>query len=349
MGQASGDDLMRPLVDWRRLLQDEGVYFIERGPNVKRGEINIKCPFCGTADPSQHMGLNLETGWWSCWRNRRQHSGKSPVRLLVALLRIPYWKAREIAGLEADYVDPDGFSALASRLLGRSIDVKEGKDSSPRFLDYPESFQPVSAAVRCRHYWDYLERRGFTFISELIELYDLQCDPMGEWRGRVILPYEIDRHLVAWTGRAIADASIRYKDLADDQCVIAPKHTLFNYDCIAKGGRVLVIAEGPFDALKIDFYGESMQVRSVALSTATVSDDQAFMLEEAVDQFDRIYLMMDNASQLGIVDSLRLRSDLGFIPGIKTLAVPFGLKDAGELSPRQALEWTELISKEDPR
>jgi hypothetical protein len=68
---------MRPL-DWRQLLTDNRVPFIERGPNVKRGEINIRCPFCGSADPSYHMGLNLDSGWWSCWRNKDQHSGKSP-------------------------------------------------------------------------------------------------------------------------------------------------------------------------------------------------------------------------------------------------------------------------------
>ena len=338
---------MRPLVDWRRLLQDEGIPFIERGPNVKRGEINIRCPFCGSSDPSQHMGLNLETGWWSCWRNRRQHSGKSPLRLLVALLGIPYWKAREIAGLEADYVDPDGFSALASRLLGASKDVREGKDIAPRFLSVPESFQPVAPKpLRALPYWRYLQGRGFDLmLPELIKLYGLQCDPLGDWRGRVILPYEIDRHLVAWTGRAITDAQIRYKDLAEDECVLAPKHTLYNYDAISEGGRCLIIVEGPFDALKLDFYGRSVGVRAVALSTSSISDDQAFMLEEAVDQFDEIFLMGDNATELGIVDSMRLRADLGFIPGIRVLAVPFRLKDAGELTSDQALDFTYQLSE----
>ena len=35
---------MRPF-DWRTLLLQRRIHFIERGPNVKRGEINIRCPW----------------------------------------------------------------------------------------------------------------------------------------------------------------------------------------------------------------------------------------------------------------------------------------------------------------
>lgn len=335
---------MRPPVDWRRLLTDEGVPFIERGPNVKRGELNIKCPFCGSADPSFHMGLNLENGWWACWRQRKAHSGKSPLRLLMALLRVPFWKAREIAGLGEDYSDPDGFDAVAARLLGR-VKAEEGVPAGrDRFLAFPREFAPL-LGPSAQRYRRYLEGRGFDFIDDLEEMYDLQHATSGEWRDRVIIPYQIGGRMVTWTGRAIAKASLRYRDLSIDESVIPPKHTLYNYDCIADGGSVLVIVEGPIDALKVDYYGRAVGVRAVALSTNSLSEDQTYMLQEAEGQFERIVAMMDNASALGIIDSMKLRQELAFIRGLEMVPVPYGLKDAGELSPSQALAWTDDLAQ----
>jgi hypothetical protein len=333
---------MRPL-DWRGLLDEHRIPFIERGANVKRGEVNIRCPFCGSADPSQHMGLNLDTGWYSCWRNRRAHSGKSPLRLLMALLHVPYWKAREIAGLGEDFVDPDGFTALAARVLGRQKTEEGQTHQVSRFLAFPREFEPLLGR-RARRHLDYLDGRGFAFPEDLAETHGLRFASTGDWRDRVILPYEIDRDLVAWTGRAIARSTIRYRDLSRDECLVPPKETLFNYDCIALGGRVLIIVEGPLDALKIDHYGAEVGVRAVALSTNSVSDEQAYMLEEAEDQFDYKFVMMDMASGLGLVDSMRMRQELAFIRDLRITRVPYGLKDAGEMSPKQAIRWTDAIA-----
>lgn len=334
----------RPSVDWRRLLTDEGIPFIERGPNVSRGEINIKCPMCGNADPSFHMGLNLDTGWWSCWRNRHQHSGKSPLRLLMSLLHVPYWKARELAGLGEDYLDPEGFTALAARLLREQKDSGAVSPAADRFLSFPREFAPLLGPSARRHR-AYLESRGFDFIDDLEESYDLQHAPSGDWAHRVIIPYQIDGQMVTWTGRAIAPASIRYRDLSVDESLVAPKHTLYNYDCIAEGGEALFIVEGPVDALKLDFYGRAVGVRAVAISTNSVSDEQAYMLQEAEGQFEHKFVMMDQVSVLSLTDGMRLRQELAFISGLRAVPVPFGLKDAGELSPIQAIEFTNRAAQ----
>lgn len=336
---------MSRTVDWRLLLSENHITFIDRGANVKRGEINIKCPFCGSADPSFHMGLNLENGWWACWRQRKAHSGKSPLRLLMALLHVPYWKAREIAGLSEDFIDPDGFNAVAARILAR---FKPGEALSPatdRFLSFPREFAPLLGPSARRHR-AYLESRGFDFIDDLEEQYDLQHATSGEWRDRVVIPFQIDGQLVTWTARAIAPATIRYRDLSVDESLVPPKETLYNYDCIAAGGKVLVIVEGPIDALKIDYYGRAVGVRAVGLSTNSLSDDQKFMLQEAEGQFDWMLAMMDNASTTDIIDSMKLRSELAFIKGLGISKVPFGLKDAGALSASQVIQWTDQLTTE---
>lgn len=327
--------------DWPDLLKREGIPFIEKGPNVKRGEINIRCPFCGSADPSYHMGLNLGTGWWSCWRNRVAHSGKSPVRLIMRLLGIPYWLARKTAGLGEDYVDPEGFDAAAARLLGRETGTARPEELRREFLHHDRYAVPITDRIATRRAWNYLYERGFEErdIDRLVEDYDLRTARDGHFAGRVIMPYYLEGKLVAWTGRAIGTSNTRYRDLDRESCLVQPKETLYNHDCVITGGEVLVIQEGPFDALKIDFYGKAYGVRSVALSTNSVSDEQAAMLSAADDQFRRKLVMMDNATSLGFVDSMRLKQQLGFMHNIKAVKVPYGQKDGGALSATQARAW----------
>ncbi len=336
-------------IDWKRLLTEQRIPYIESGANVKRGELAIQCPFCGSADPSKHMGLNLETGWWSCWRNRSAHSGKSPLRLLMRLLGVPYGRAREIAGLGDDYVDPEGFDAVAARVMGRNKDIRP-EQIERRFLDLDPGFKVITSNMRTRRHWNYLYTRGFTGGSEagedvdvLCELYDLRAGVSGEWADRLILPYYQDGKLVTWTARAISPATIRYRDLAIKHSLLAPKETLFNHDCINQGGRALVIVEGPIDALKIDFYGRLYGVRAVALSTNSIKDAQAFLLQDAADRFERTIVMMDNASSLGLIDSMRMKQALFFLNNVEALPVPDGAKDAGELSPKQVIRWAKAL------
>ncbi len=327
--------------DWQALLRQEGIAFIERGANVKRGEINVRCPFCGSADPSYHMGLNLTTGWWSCWRNRAGHSGKSPLRLIMKLLSVPYWQARKLAGLGEEYVDPEGFNAAAARFLRNEGGTASPAEVRREFLQHDKNAVLIEDRISTRRAWNYLYTRGFEDrdIADLVQFYDLRTARHGHYAERIIMPYYVDQELVAWTARAIGQSEIRYKDLPRDMCLIPPKETLYNHDCIIDGGRVLVIQEGPFDALKIDFYGRSFGIRSVALSTNSVSDEQASMLAAADDQFDLKLVMMDNATSLGLVDSMRLKQELGFLHNIRVAKVPFDKKDSGGLTARQVLEW----------
>lgn len=342
---------MRAL-DWARLLTEHRVPYVSAGANVKRGEINIRCPFCGTADPSHHMGLELETGWWSCWRNRAQHSGKSPIRLIMKLLRVPYGRAREIAGLGDDFVDPEGFDALAARLMGRGEIAANKQEVQRRFLDLDPNFLPILRKIPTRRFWEYLcDSRGFDGASALGEdvdvlcrQYGLRCALTGEFQDRVILPYIMDGELVTWSGRAVSESRYRYKDLDLDACLCPPKETLFNHDAIYRGGKALVLVEGPIDVLKIDFYGKPWGVRAVGMSTNSLSEEQVFLLQAAEDHFDQLLVMADNASVLGIADSMRLKQELSFFRRVGITGVPDGAKDAGALKPRQLIEWARALA-----
>lgn len=337
---------MRAL-DWRAVLGEHGVPFIERGPNVKRGELNIRCPFCGAADPSFHMGLNLDNGWWACWRNN-EHRGKSPLRLLVQLLHIPYFRARQIAGLGEDYVDPDGFDAVAARIMGRD-GLEKVEHVRREFLKLPREVVPIEPRGPSRRAWEYLKwERGFSTagIEDLVDEYGLCTAYHGEWKDRVLLPYHVDGELVAWTGRAITKtATIRYKDLSLDECLVPIKHTLYNHDAMIGGGLALVVVEGPVDALKLDLYGRPHGVRAVALSTNSISPDQLYLLEAASFVFQRLVVMMDNKGDFGIVDSMRMKQHLSSIQRLTLRQVPFGAGDAGELTPTQSYNWAQDLAR----
>lgn len=352
---------MARVFDWERLLRERRIPHIDSGPNVKRGELAIRCPFCGSADPSMHMGLNLETGWYSCWRNRAQHSGKSPLRLLMKLLHVSYGQAREIAGLGDDYVDPEGFDAMAAKLMQRDQNEGRKEQVQRRILDLDPGFAIIEPRGRTRSHFDYLvEERGFYEpgdIARLGRVYgvcaglrELSGNPrpgesMQNFSHRVILPYYQDGDLVTWTGRAIGPSKFRYLDLKVDDSILAPKETLYNHDAMyARGPRkALVLVEGPFDALKLDFYGRAAGVRAVALSTNSVKPAQGFLLQAAADLFPNVLVMMDNANALDIVDSMRLAQELAFIPQLRFVKVPNGAKDPGALRAADIRDWSHSL------
>lgn len=337
------------VIDWERVLKEHRIPYAESGANIKRGEIGIRCPFCGSADPSMHMGLSRETGWWSCWRNRAQHSGKSPLRLLMRLLGIPYGRAREIAGLGDDYVDPEGFDAMAAKLMGRDQTTGRNEETKRRHLLLDPEFRAIEEGGRTRRHFNYLvEARGFDAddVEALGRQYGICAGVSDVYADRIVLPYFQDSDLVTWTARAIGPAKIRYRDLEIALSLLPPKMTLFNHDCMLQGGKVLVLQEGPLDALKVDFYGRPFGVRSVALSTNSIQAAQAYLLQAAIGKFDCIAVMLDNASVLGIFDSMRMRQELSFLPNVKTIPVPFGAKDGAELTPSKIRRWARQLVQE---
>lgn len=344
---------MSTRIDWRQLLTERRVPFIEAGANVRRGELNVTCCWCGSSDPSKHLGISLETGWFSCWRNRREHSGKSPVRLLMKLLHVGHAEALQIAGLDPSYVDPDGFSAMAARLRQESVARDQPQIvEKAAHLVLDRAFRPLAPYGPARRHYNYLDNRWFD-PHQLADEYRVEAGTEGEWKDRVIFPYYENNELVTWTGRAIGPAEIRYKDLPlrqrDDYngplAVVPAKNTLFNHDAMSYGGRWLLVVEGPIDALKLDCYGKHFGVSAVALSTSSISDEQLARLDQHADKFDHVGIMMDMERNTHIVHSMRMKSQLASIhKSAHVVEVPFGRKDAGELKPHEVESFCEYIT-----
>lgn len=329
---------MRNSINWRRLLEQHRIPYDETGHSVAKGNINVKCPFCGQADPSFHMGINLTNSYWGCWRNK-QHRGKSPVRLAMKLFHLSFDAAREMLGLDNDYRDPDEYEEMKQRFLyGNKDDVPEEQKAPPEALQEFRDFQMISEKqVRTHKFFEYLaDVRGFGAkdVPELARQYHLRAAVRGAFKDRVIIPYYEGAQLLTWTGRAVGSSDLRYKDLSIKDSLLPPKRTFYNYNATQRKAKILLVAEGPVDALKLDFYGRKHSVRTVALSTNSITDDQVFLLETIAPNFEQVLMLMDNGNSLGVVDSFRLKEQLVQIKNVGFAKLPLEYKDGGEMPPK---------------
>src|SRR6266436_4570111 len=115
---------MRNSMQWEKFLTDYNIEFVTHGPNTKRGEVSVKCPWCGDDDPSQHLGISLEREAWGCHRNA-QHRGKAPAWLIKALIDCTSTQAQLLVR-QYGQSDPDGFEEAMAQLALGDGSVNEG-------------------------------------------------------------------------------------------------------------------------------------------------------------------------------------------------------------------------------
>jgi hypothetical protein len=321
--------------DWKRFLRAHRIQFVEGGPNWARGNVNVRCPFCGTADHSEHMGISLHGKGYACRRNM-QHAGKSRARLIQALLGCSQAEARALAGYEVEAVPAVADTALGSHvrslLGGHTAPVKQSLELLPEFR--PLALDDPWAGP----FLDYLEDRGYrdTQIEWLIKAYDLHYARSGSFAYRIIFPIK-DRwgRLMSWTGRSIRqDVKMRYKTLrlsGDPPLALAPGNDLLLglpllWSC--ETPRVLVLVEGPFDATRVTVFGRSWGVYATSLFGLNVSTAQASLIQELAGRFQRVVLLIDPEAVLQRMRLLRALSACD--PGVAY--TPDGFEDPGALS-----------------
>ncbi len=153
-------------MDWEAFFVDHGIEYVTRGPNVKRGNVNISCPYCGN-DPSHHMGVSLDGKGFGCWRSAN-HAGKKPHNLIKALLGCSFNQAKLVAE-QYSSADPDNLDdALA--LLQADAPAEKPRDKALT-LDFWPEFEPVRKRGSGRRFYQYLEGRGFEGrVDDLVTL-----------------------------------------------------------------------------------------------------------------------------------------------------------------------------------
>lgn len=312
-------------MDWVAFLEANHIGYVTSGPNTRRGQISVKCPWCNEADPSEHLSIALDKDAFGCWRDP-SHAGRKPYSLVAALLGCSFSQARLIVA-QFTAADPADFDAVL-KALGAEPQA-QGQADLPVTVLAPE-FRPIIPSGLAKRFWQYLENRGFDDVGALVEQYDLYCCHNGRWKDRIIIPvYQPDGKLAGWTGRAIQPTTHAPRYLSSSPAI---KTVIFNEPELLCGGKTLFITEGPFDALKMDYYGREDH-RATCMFGVNPTPEQIAALQSVIPKFDKVRILFDEGA-FGAAVQL---SD--WLPGnVRIATLPVGVKDPGGLYPKQVKE-----------
>ena len=232
----------------------------------------------------------------------------------------------------------------ACEILGKN-DIWFNKTDFDTFMDNPEAFfdEDVKTTKVLQKYpfkeysdkipqkfTDYLVGRGFFYkhIPQLFEDYSLKYCTEGLYKNRIIIPVFMRGEQITFTTRAIGEG-IRYLSLSEAQGALESiKETLYNFDNVS--GDTLFLTEGPFDALKLDFYGKKLGARATCLYGKNIKINQALLLDEMSENFNKIVVLLDNTEFDSMLSMERI---ISFIKKPIIIGeLPAGVSDPGDMS-----------------
>lgn len=325
-------------MEWQRFLEENNIHFVSRGQNTKRGEFSIHCPMCGEDDPSEHLGINPNTGHWGCLRDQ-SHRGKSPRTLVKAILGCSSAQAGLIVK-QYSHADPDTLEGALAALEADSNEVishdedaaklAKRQQAGPQFADF-NKIKPKGITQR---FWNYLASRDYEDPSVIVHRYNLRCALTGRYKDRIIIPVELNGELLGWTSRAIGAPKNAPRYLASSDEI---KATLWNYDALQEGGDRLIIVEGPFDAIKLDNYnficqsqvrlGEThrpLTFRATCTFGTSVTMSQYILIRALMKRFSETWILFDKGAE-------GPASELSNWTGAKLAYLPHATDDPGEM------------------
>lgn len=337
---------------WKRFCSERGIPYVERGPNTARNHISIRCPFCGNADKSEHMGLCLDPRdpKWGCFRSA-SHRGRDPAYLVQALLGCPPAAARDI--VNAQRPETDAFEETVQRLLyppEKYIDGKiQGKwVKEKRVTKMPTEFKPLDSATSsyAERFLKYLEWRGFDDAEGVASQYDLHYCLSGRFRDRLIIPFFDAGELVGWTGRTLDDRRLpRYLTTgAEDGATVDADSFVWERSWVARGSGLLVVVEGPLDVLKLDWYaGESgLPFRGVVTCLfGKPKRAQAEFLFDAARRYDRVLVALDADAYS---DAVRFAAEVQEMSGVPCSVPRLPTSDPGAMTGKQVRAFLKEVA-----
>lgn len=290
--------------DLIRFFDQQSIPYRTSGPNVSRGNVAIHCPFCGAADEGQHLSVSVDGKGWRCWRHP-DHRGKSPVRLISALLGCPLDQAAAISN-SGIHVPADFLGSMRAKLFPARATAR----AAAYELEMPDSFKPINSGLpSAEPYLAYLRGRGYGNFKMLARMFGLRYCTRGSYKGRIIFPIKQEGRLISWTGRTISrNQDLRYKSLSDDAEKAADEgmppaldkltNRLLWFDRLARErGRALILNEGPFDALAVNVVGWDRGIHATCCFTSSPSDAQVQLLHELAPAYPLCFILLDAAAQ----------------------------------------------------
>jgi len=310
-------------MEWVAFLTENHIPFVTRGPNTKRGELSVKCPWCGVDDPSEHLGINLTTGYWGCHRNQ-QHRGKSVFYLIKGLLGCSYAQAKLIVK-QYGAGDPETLEQALTALT----EAPKAPEAAPGPLTMPHEFRLITENGSGMRFFNYIRNRGFPRPEKVAHVYNLRYCTTGRWKDRIIVPVYQRGKLIAWTGRAISRSPAAARYLSTSNAI---KSSIFNEDEMYLGGKILFITEGPFDAMKVDYFGFKYGGKATCTFGTSITIEQISILKQVSKKFKKTVLLLDPEA---IETSFNV---LEWLPKLTLGQVPDKAEDPGSLTAQQVVE-----------
>lgn len=315
------------MLDVEQLLRSKNISFRDSGSNVSTGNVNICCPFCFD-DPSYHLGINLDTGYWGCWRDVG-HRGKTLRRLLKAL----GWSNAELNVLfkQLEEIKLDDWMLSVTNL--ESIQTQEQTVKTK--LEFPEEFKLIKSQGVYGKFYNYLEQRGLS-SKELINSYELKACLTGWWKDRIIIPIHYKNELVTWIGRSIVECEKKYLVLNNEKSLVPIKSLVYNFDFIKYGGNTLFVTEGVFDCINLKQHLPK-NCQTTCLFSKVMTTEQEVLISQLSSKYRKIKIMLDSDAE---AQAHKIQSELSFLKNVSIQWLPSGVKDPGELTKKQINQLT---------
>jgi DNA primase len=262
-----------------------------------------------------HMGLHIKSSDYACWRDET-HRGKSPVRVIQALLGCSWDEAKQLAHTY--------FNWVGSRPV-----KQETREAHP--VAVPEDFIEFGTDAGLEaQFIKYILSRGVDPV-QAISRYDLRWAITGPFAYRLIIPIISEKKWFTWIARAITPTlqGPKYLAAGEDFTVNRPNDFLFNADNLS-GGRALLLCEGSWDAIKINS-SFIPGVHAAALCGKVLTEKQLKALLAVAGAYTHVIVGLD---QDALKDSLALQSRLSWY-SLNVGMVSPSAKDWGELPTAQ--------------
>lgn len=267
----------------------------------RQGWIQIECPFC-TGNPGYHLGYNLASGFYSCWR-----CGGHSISEVVKEFTGKNWS--QVKELLKEY-DTDIITTQHQGPIKRASRISLPKGSSPMKKPHKQ----------------YLRDRNFNALK-LARIWGLKgTGPIGPYNYRIVAPITHNKRLVSYQARDYTGKSgLRYKACPQELEIMDHKHTLYGLDQCE--GRQVVVVEGITDVWR-------MGPGAVCTFGIKWTTPQLSLLWE---RFERVYIMYDDDPQ-AIVQAERMANELALFPKM-SVELCFIKGDPGDLNQSVADEY----------
>ena len=253
-----------PYFDIESYLESRQIEFWTEGKNVTRGWINIKCLWC--QDPSNHLGINLESKIMSCWIC----SVKGTVIKLIMKI--------DRCSLSAVLKTVKKFSSIQYN-KEKSLDISDLTERKTHI-----KLPSVAKRQLLPIYKSFLEKRGFN-AKQIFDKYKLLCNgPIGKYMHRLIVPFFFRNRLVTFSARDVTGkAKIPYVNQPVKDSILSTKETLYNIDSCYE---TALVVEGFIDVWKI---GDG--------ACATMGTKWTVEQANLLFKFKRVFTLFDTESE----------------------------------------------------